>query len=282
MAEPEKPASPAPDGSVPGVDPAAGAPREGTPPGGPPQEAAPQAAPATSEQPQVVSTAAEQHQAAPATPEQHQTAAPAAAPPPAEAPQVAPPPAAPPKAATAKPAAPAAPKPPAVMAAEPWDDELTRGLAQRFGNRIERFATYLGQNFLVAEAGALPELLECLLDEWEFDFLVDLTAVDYPARASRFELVYILYSFARNERVRVKCSIALGERASTVCSVHPTANWLEREVYDMFGIGFAGHPDLRRLLLPEDWQGFPLRRDVNILAMDNQWVKENLGIESGQ
>lgn len=168
------------------------------------------------------------------------------------------------------------------MAAEPWEDELTRGLAQRFGNRIERFATYLGQKFLVADAGALPELLKCLLDEWEFDALVDLTAVDYPARTSRFELVYILYSYSRNERVRVKCSVGLGERAPSVCAVHPAANWMEREVYDMFGIEFANHPDLRRLLMPEDWQGFPLRRDENILAMDNRWVKENLGIESGQ
>jgi len=168
------------------------------------------------------------------------------------------------------------------MAATAWEDELTSELAQRYGSRIERFATYLGQKFLVAEVGAVPEIVETLQLDWEFDYLVDITGVDYPARPKRFELFYILYSFARNERVRIKCSLAEGERPRSVCSIHATADWLEREVYDMFGIEFAEHPNLRRLLLPEDWQGFPLRRDANILAMDNRWVKENLGIESGQ
>ena len=177
---------------------------------------------------------------------------------------------------------PAAAKPPAEMAAEPWEDEMTRALARQFGARIERFAAYVGQKFLVADAAAIPEILQILRGEWDYDYLVDFTAVDYPARERRFELVYILYSFARNERVRLTSSVALDARSVSVCGIFPAANWMEREVYDMFGIEFAGHPDLRRLLLPEDWQGFPLRRDTSILAMDNSWVKENLGIESGQ
>jgi NADH-quinone oxidoreductase subunit C len=106
--------------------------------------------------------------------------------------------------------------------------------------------------------------------------------VDYPQRAERFDLVYVVYSFARNQRIRVKTRIAEGYQPATAVGVHLTANWLEREVYDMFGIEFAGHPDMRRILLPEGWEGHPLRKDHSIIQMDNRWVQENLGIESGQ
>ena len=121
-----------------------------------------------------------------------------------------------------------------------------------------------------------------LHDEEEFDYLVDVTAVHYPDRERPFEVVWILYSFARNQRVRVKASYGENEAASSVVSLWITANWLEREVFDMFGIRFEGHPDMRRILLPEDWQGYPLRKDYGIIQQDEQWVKINLGIESGQ
>jgi NADH-quinone oxidoreductase subunit C len=111
---------------------------------------------------------------------------------------------------------------------------------------------------------------------------VDLTAVDYPARPERFELIYVLYSFTRNERIRIKTIVADGQRPRSASGVHLGANWLEREVYDMFGIGFEGHPNMQRILLPEEWQGYPLRKDYGIIQMDNRWVQENLGIESGQ
>jgi NADH-quinone oxidoreductase subunit C len=111
---------------------------------------------------------------------------------------------------------------------------------------------------------------------------VDITAVDWPKRPDRFDLVYIIYSFSRNERVRIKTAIPEGFQPRTAFDVHLTANWLEREVFDMFGIEFAGHPDLRRILMPEEWQGYPLRKDYPILQQDQRWVRENLGIESGQ
>jgi NADH-quinone oxidoreductase subunit C len=82
--------------------------------------------------------------------------------------------------------------------------------------------------------------------------------------------------------MRVKTYIAEGYKPETATGVHLTANWLEREAYDMFGIEFAGHPDLRRILLPEEWEGFPLRKDYSILKQDDRWVQENLGIPSGQ
>ena len=183
-----------------------------------------------------------------------------------------------------KPAAvpPAAPKAPASMAATPWEGELTRRLAEQFPDQITEFSTYLGQGFLISKPAAVVSIIEFLKLEAGFDYLVDLTAVDYPDRPERFDLVYILYSFARNERIRIKTRIAGGEKIESVVGVHLTANWLEREVYDMFGIEFANHPDLKRILMPDDWQGHPLRKDYGILQMDNRWVKENLGIESGQ
>ena len=190
------------------------------------------------------------------------------------------------KAAPPKPAAAAGhaapPKPPATMAATPWDSDLARELKERFGDRISETSTYLGQNFLVTKPEAAIPVLEYLKLEADFDYLVDITAVDWPKRPERFDLVYIVYSFARNERLRIKTSIADGFKPETAVGVHLTANWLEREVFDMFGIEFAGHPDMRRILLPEEWQGYPLRKEYGILQQDERWVQENLGIESGQ
>jgi len=190
-------------------------------------------------------------------------------------------PAVPPKpAAGAGHAAPA--KPPATMAATPWNSDLARELKERFGDRISEVSTYLGQNFIVAKPEAAISVLEYLKLEADFDYLVDVTAVDWPKRAERFDLIYIVYSFARNERVRLKTYIADGYKPETAVDVHLTANWLEREVFDMFGIEFAGHPDMKRILLPEEWQGHPLRKDYGIIQQDDKWVQENLGIESGQ
>ena len=188
-----------------------------------------------------------------------------------------------PKAAPPKPASAAPPpKPPATMAATPWDSELAREVKERFGDRIKEASTYLGQNFVVTKPDSAIPVLEFLKLEADFDYLVDITAVDWPKRAERFDLVYILYSFSRNERMRIKTYIPDGYKPETAIGVHLTANWLEREVFDMFGIEFAGHPDMRRILLPEEWQGHPLRKDYGILQQDQRWVQDNMGIESGQ
>ena len=197
----------------------------------------------------------------------------------------APVPAAPPVAAKPAPAPAAAPKPPARPAAptpQPWECELTAQLKQTYGSGIREAVTYVGQPYLVVDKSIAHDILRFMRDDEKFDYLVDLTCVHYPAREEQFEIVWILYSFSQNIRVRVKTSIKDGEDVESVCSLWTTANWLEREAYDMFGVKFAGHPDLRRILLPEDWSGFPLRKDHGILQQDTEWVHKNLGIERAQ
>lgn len=183
----------------------------------------------------------------------------------------------------AKPAAPPKPPPaPAVMQTTPWESDLTAALKEEFGDAIAEFCSYLGQNFLVAKPGAAIPILASLKENHDFDYLVDVTAVHWPKREEQFDLIYVVYSFARNERIRIKVKLKEGERPETAVDVHLTADWLEREVYDMFGIEFEGHPNMKRILMPDEWEGHPLRKELNILAMDNQWVQQNLGIESGQ
>ena len=163
----------------------------------------------------------------------------------------------------------------------PWESAMISRLRAQHGSGIEA-NSYLGQNYIVANSSLLPEMLRVLRDQEEFDYCVDITAVHYPDREQQFEVVWILYSFPHNERIRVKAAYADGESVPSVVAIWPAANWLEREAYDMFGIRFEGHPDLKRILLPDGWKGHPLRKDYGIIQQDQEWVQINLGIESGQ
>ncbi len=190
-----------------------------------------------------------------------------------------------PAAAAATPAAPAAkpaaPAKPAGPVPTPWTSPLVEKYKSQYGSGLDA-QTYLGQNYFNVERSLIPDILRLLRDEEQFDYCVDITAVHYPKREKQFDVVWILYSFPRNQRMRVKTQIADGATLPSSVSIWPTANWLEREVYDMFGIQFDGHPDLKRILLPDGWKGFPLRKDYGILQQDKEWVQINLGIESGQ
>jgi len=184
--------------------------------------------------------------------------------------------AAPAAAAPSKPATPAGPKP------TPLDNELTKRYKSRFGEAILETWTDRSQAILVVARQKLAQVARYSLKDEDFDFLADLTAVDWPRREKRFDVVLNLYSMKKNQRLRLKVQCSAEEPVPTVTGIWSTANWLEREVYDMFGIIFDGQPDLKRLLLPEEWQGYPLRKDYDILTQDTAWVRENLGIESGQ
>ncbi len=173
-------------------------------------------------------------------------------------------------------------KKPAVMPSAPWEGALPDALRQRFSDGIEQVVILGGQKLAVAGLGVAADIVAFLKDEQGFDYLVDVTAVHWPERERQFEIVWILYSFAANERVRLKATVAEGEQVPSVAALYSTANWLEREVYDMFGLEFAGHPDLRRILMPDEWDGFPLRKEYGIVQQDAAWVRENLNIESAQ
>ena len=164
----------------------------------------------------------------------------------------------------------------------PLDNDLTKRYREQFGAAILDAVEDRKQLYLIIAAGQLAEIARYSRDIEKFDLLEDYTAVDWPRREKRFDLIAILYSFPHNTRLRLKIPLADGETPASLVEIWPTANWLEREIFDMFGISFNGHPDMKRILLPEEWQGHPLRKDYDILQQDTAWVRENLGIESGQ
>lgn len=205
-----------------------------------------------------------------APPESSKPEAPAASPAPPAAKSTAPP--APP--GTAKPAS-----PPVQVRLE---NDLTKRYRQRFGAAILDALEDRKQPYLVIDSTKLLDIARYSRAEEKFDLLEDFTAVDWPRREKRFDLIAILYSFPHNTRLRLKIPTAETERPQSLVEIWPTANWLEREIFDMFGIVFAGHPGLKRILLPDEWQGHPLRKDYDILRQDTAWIRENLGIESGQ
>jgi NADH-quinone oxidoreductase subunit C len=135
------------------------------------------------------------------------------------------------------------------------------------GVRIEGAPTIDLQPTVYIAAADLTAVARALVDtpSLAFSFLVELTAVDFWPREPRFELVYIVVSITNRLRLRVKVRLPSdAAHVETVTSIWPAANWLEREVWDLFGIAFDGHPDPRRLLMPEDWDGFPLRKDYPV------------------
>lgn len=120
-----------------------------------------------------------------------------------------------------------------------------------------------GELTLVVNLGNLVPLVEYLRDDaaCRFSTLVDITAIDHPERSARFEMVYHFLSMYQNHRIRLKVAVREDEMVPSLTDLHPSANWFEREVFDMFGILFSGHPDLRRILTDYGFRGYPLRKD---------------------
>lgn len=157
------------------------------------------------------------------------------------------------------PAGPPDPPPPADAVVP----EFISALQSALPGAVERLSLFVGDWTIVVPASRLLEVAAYLRDTpgAEFDFCSDVTAIDWPPRDARFDVIHCLYSTRQRHRVRVKVRAALDEAVPSVTSVWPAANWLEREVFDMFGIRFDGHPDMRRILMPDTWQGHPQRKD---------------------
>ena len=158
------------------------------------------------------------------------------------------------------------------------DHPLVRRLRERTADAVEEATTFLGQLSIRVKPGSIVAACTMLRDDAEtpFNYLSDLTCVHYPERdEAPFEVVYNLYSIAKNERVRLKVAVG-DEGIDSVTRVWPAANWMEREVYDLFGVRFKNHPDMRRLLLPQDWDGHPLRKDYPLEFMENEWTARHL------
>ena len=184
--------------------------------------------------------------------------------------------------ATAAPGAPKAPvkkKEEGPKPVDASDHTIVKKLKAQFDGAVGEALEFVGQVSIRIEPPRIVEICNFLRDDPEtsFNYLSDLTCVHYPMRhEAPLEVVYNLYSIPRNERLRLKVSITESSGVDSVTGVWPSANWMEREVYDLFGVNFKNHPDLRRILLPPDWEGHPLRKDYPLEFVENAWTERHL------
>lgn len=139
--------------------------------------------------------------------------------------------------------------------------ETGEALQERFGDAIHELIPFRGEVTAIVARNALVTVAQYCRDDLAYNFMSDVSAVDWVERDPRFDVVYHITSLKTWTRFRLKVRVNEWESVPTLIPVWGAANWGEREVWDLFGIEFEGHPDLRRLLLPEGWTGFPLRKD---------------------
>jgi NADH-quinone oxidoreductase subunit C len=148
--------------------------------------------------------------------------------------------------------------------AHPW----VRSIASGVPGAVVSAKEFVRQVTVVVAREKVAEVARHLKEKEDFRYCVDVTAVDWKKREPRFDVVYHFYSFSKNDRIRVKCGVADGEEVPSIAGVFLSADWSERETWDMFGIRFAGHPDLRRILTWEGFNGHPLRKDFPLEGID--------------
>jgi NADH-quinone oxidoreductase subunit C len=150
-------------------------------------------------------------------------------------------------------------------------------LRGKFEASILDVKEFRGEVTVTVKKEDIVEICRFLKAELSYNLLTDVTAVDYLGREPRFMMVYNLYSIPNKDRLRIKAPVAEADSSiDTVTTVWQTANWLEREAYDLFGITFTNHPDLRRILMTDDWVGHPLRKDYPLQGPDREPYKGRL------
>lgn len=157
--------------------------------------------------------------------------------------------------------------------AEIQDSILIKNLKDKFGSSIIDTVIFRNEITHVITKDSLLEISRFLKDdpELKFNFLVDVVGVDYLPQSPRFEVVYHLYSIPKKHRLRLKIKIQENETIPSVASIWRSADWAEREVYDMFGIVFENHPNMKRIYLADDWEGFPLRKDYPLRGYKDEY-----------
>lgn len=190
--------------------------------------------------------------------------------PPGSGPSPAPPAAPPASAAPPKPAAPAK-----VNLTAEVDSPVLRAVKEKFPQAIQSVSFYAGEVSLLLDKDSLLPVCRFLKEDpaLRLDYLSNLCGVDYPDREKRFEVVYHLFSISLRHRINLKIQLADQEPAPSVVNIWRTANWHEREAFDLLGIPFEGHPDLRRILLADEWQGHPLRKEYPTRGYDRDHMK---------
>lgn len=139
--------------------------------------------------------------------------------------------------------------------------QITQVLSEKFAGQVLSVTEFRGEHTITCRLEIVKTLLKYCCDELSFDYLVDVSSVDNFGSEPRYEMVYELYGYSHHQHLRVKCPVSEDEEAPTVSDLWPAAEWHEREVYDMMGIGFEGHPDLRRILMWEGYPFHPLQKD---------------------
>jgi NADH-quinone oxidoreductase subunit C len=143
-------------------------------------------------------------------------------------------------------------------------------LMEKFPEAVWGIEEFRGETHITVDKGRLRAVMTFLKDNEEtlYDLLVDIAGVDSGSGSPRFQVVYLLHSMKHNNRLEIKIGVAEDAVVDTVSDLWKAADWMEREVYDMFGIGFSRHPDMRRILLPDDFVGHPMRKDYPLKGVD--------------